>query len=146
MKFCFGLGRFFFKSLTTSAATFQFRFVLFTEAVSCREKVPTASLVHVPYIGLLAGVLRFILVDQVHKEKPLKREKKKVKFVFTKREKINLQVIGQIVFLLHMDIKTVWHTIQIIFANAADKTVVGQFVFHALHLISQSSKSVNDET
>ena len=73
VKFCFGLGRFFFKSLTTSAATFQFRFVLFTETVSCGEKVPTSTFIHVPDVGLLAGVLRLILVDQVHEEKSARK-------------------------------------------------------------------------
>lgn len=65
----------FFESLiaTTTATASQFRLVLFSEAVSCREKVPAPLLVHVPYISLLTGILSFILVDQVHQEEPKKK-------------------------------------------------------------------------
>merc|ERR1719464_824355 len=56
------------------------------------------------------------------------------------------QIIGQIVFLLHVDIKAVWHTVQIIFANAANETIVLQFIIHTLHLVAECTESVDNET
>merc|ERR1711899_142141 len=114
----------FFDSLTTTS-TLELRLVLFSEAVSSREKVPAPLFIHVPYVGFLTSIFRFILVNQVHKEK---------------------QIIGQIVFLLHVDIKTVWHTIQIIFANSTNETIVLQLIINTLHLVSKCAKSVNNET
>lgn len=54
----------------TASATSELGLVLFAETIARWEKVPTPSLVHVPNIGFLAGVLGFILVNQVHEEEP----------------------------------------------------------------------------
>ena len=47
-------------------------------------------LIHVPYIGLLPGVVALVLVDQVHQEE---------------------QVVGQVVLLLHVSFKPVRHLV-----------------------------------
>lgn len=40
--------------------------VLFPETVTSREELPAALLVHLPYVRLLACVLCFIFVDEIH--------------------------------------------------------------------------------
>jgi hypothetical protein len=60
-----------FLSFLLALSSTQFHFVLFAEAVSDWEEVPTTLLVHVPYIGLLTGVLRVRFVDQMHQEEPV---------------------------------------------------------------------------
>ena len=52
----------------------QLALVLLAEAVAGGEEVPAALLVHVPDVGLLAGVLRLVLVDEVHQEEPVEGE------------------------------------------------------------------------
>jgi hypothetical protein len=47
--------------------------VLFSEAVTDGEEVPAALLVKIPNIRLLASVLRFVLVDKVHDEEPIRK-------------------------------------------------------------------------
>ena len=73
----FGLGKcwgiFFCDSLTT-ATTLELGLVLFSEAVSSREKVPAPLFIHVPHIGFLASIFSWILTDQVHQEKPRKEK------------------------------------------------------------------------
>jgi len=73
----------------------------------------------------LASVVILILVDQVHEEE---------------------EIVGQVVLLLDMDLKPMWYAIQIVLPNAADEAVVSQFILHTLELISQGTKSINDET
>merc|ERR1711971_522453 len=116
---------FFCDSSLTTATTLELGLVLFSEAVSSREKVPAPLFIHVPHIGFLASIFSWILTDQVHQEK---------------------RIIGQIVFLLHVDIKAVWHTVQIIFANAANETIVLQFIIHTLHLVAKRTESIDNET
>ena len=82
-------------------------------------------LVHVPYVGFLTGVVILILVDQVHEEE---------------------EVVGQVVLLLHMDLKPMWYAIEVVLPDATDEAVVAKFIFHALKLITQSTKGINDET
>ena len=52
----------------------QLALVLLAEAVAGGEEVPAALLVHVPDVGLLASVLRLVLVDEVHQEEPEEEE------------------------------------------------------------------------
>lgn len=47
---------------------------------------------------------------------------------------------------LHVNIKTVRHAVQVVFANAANEAIVLQFVLNALHLVSQRAESVDNET
>jgi len=82
-------------------------------------------LVHFPHIGLLASVVILILVDQVHEEE---------------------EIVGEVVLLLNMDLKSMWYAIQIVFPNPADEAVVPQFILHTLELVSQGAKGINDET
>ena len=64
---------FFCDSLTT-ATTLELGLILFSEAVSSREKVPAPLFIHVPHIGFLASIFSWILTDQVHQEKPRKEK------------------------------------------------------------------------
>ncbi len=57
-----------------------------------------------------------------------------------------LQVIGQIVLFLHVDVESMRDLVQIVLSYAADETVVLQLVFHTLHLVAKGAKGVNDET
>jgi hypothetical protein len=38
------------------------------------------------------------------------------------------------------------HLVQVVLADAADEAVVLQLILHALHLVSQSAESVDNET
>ena len=63
--------------------TFQsskFVFVLFSEAVTCGEELPTPLLVLPPHVRLLTRELRLVLVDQVHQEEPVNISYIKKKF------------------------------------------------------------------
>merc|ERR1712079_463891 len=111
-------------TLLTSAKS-QHIFILFPEAVAGWEEVPTSLLIAVPDVCFLAGVFRFILVDEVHQEE---------------------QVVGQIVLLLHVDVETVRNLVQVVFADFADEAVVLQLVLNPLHLVPQGTEGVNDET
>ncbi len=82
-------------------------------------------LIHIPDICLLASVIILVLVDQVHQEE---------------------QIVGQIVLLLHVNIKPVRYPVQVVLAYATYKAVVAQFILDALQLISQGTEGVNDET
>ena len=82
-------------------------------------------LIHVPHQGLLASVVILILLNEVlHKEK----------------------IVGQIVFLLHVDVKAMGNLVKVVLCNATDEAVVFQFILHTLHLITQSTKGINNET
>lgn len=59
-------------SFLLALSSAQFRFILFTEAISDREEVPTTLLVHVPYIGLLTSIFRVWFVNQMHQKEPKK--------------------------------------------------------------------------
>merc|ERR1711997_423065 len=110
-------------SLSTSSA--QLGLVLFPETVACRERVPAPPLVHVPHVGLLPRVVALVLVDEVHQEE---------------------QVVGEVVFLLDVSLEAVRDLVQVVFTDAADETVPGQLVLHALQLVTERTEGVNDET
>lgn len=59
---------------TAASSALQLALVLLAEAVAGGEEVPAALLVHVPDVGLLSGVLRLVLVDEVHQEEPVEGE------------------------------------------------------------------------
>jgi len=103
----------------------KFTLILFPEAVSSGEEVPTPFFIHVPDIGFLASIIILILVDQIHQEE---------------------QIVGQIMLLLHVDIKTMRYPVQVIFTNTTYKAVVPKFILYTLQLISQGSEGINDET
>ncbi len=82
-------------------------------------------MVHFPHIGLLASVVILILVDQVHEEE---------------------EIVGEVVLLLNMDLKSMRYAIQIVFPNPTDEAVIPQFILHTLELVSQGAKGINNET
>jgi len=55
-------------------------------------------------------------------------------------------VVGEVVFFLYVRVKTVRHFIEIIFADAADKTIGLHVFFDAFQLVTQLSERVNDQT
>lgn len=54
-----------------STTSFQFSFILLTEAVTNWEEVPTTLLVHIPNICFLTCVFCIWFVNQMHQEEPV---------------------------------------------------------------------------
>lgn len=124
-------------------------FVLLSEAIASGEKVPTSILVHVPDMGFLTRVLGLVFVDEIHQEEPSKG----VIFSRVKLQRVAvdlfvwyLQIIGQVVLFLHMDIESMRNLVQIILSNPANEAIVFKLVLHSLHLITKRTKRINDET
>ena len=88
--------------LLSSSASLKFALILLPEAISCWEKVPTPSLVHVPDVGLLASVLSLVLVDEVHDEEP----ETIIKIAFTHHtlngifQKLHLKIFRFVLFIV----------------------------------------------
>ena len=95
------------------------------KAVSLREEVPGPALVLVPHQGLLPGVVVRVLLDQVLDEE---------------------EVVGQVVLLLDVGVKTMGILVKVVFPDSTDETVVFQFILHPLHLVTQGAKGIDDET
>ena len=57
-----------------------------------------------------------------------------------------LQVISKVVFFFNVNVKSMRHFIQVIFADSANEAVVFQFILNSIQLISKSSKCINNET
>ena len=91
---------------------------------SGKEKLWSPALVHVPYKSLLAGVVILILLNQVLEEE---------------------QVVSEVVFLLHVCFKSMWIFIEVVFTDATYEAVVLQLFLYTVHLVTKSTKSINDE-
>ena len=103
----------------------QLCFILLSEAVSLREKVPGSTLVLVPHQRFLPRVVVRVLLNQVLDEE---------------------EVVGQVVLLLHVGVEAMRVLVEVILPDPADETVVLQLVVHPLHLVTQGAKGVDDET
>ena len=103
----------------------QLCFILLSEAVSLREKVPGSTLVLVPHQRFLPCVVVRVLLNQVLDEE---------------------EVVSQVVLLLHVGVEAMRVLVEVILPDPADETVVLQLVVHPLHLVTQGAKGVDDET
>lgn len=75
-----------------STASTKFLFILFAEAVTNGEEVPTSLLVHVPHVRFLTCVFCIWFIDQVHQEEPTRRKIQNVieKFIKNKLKLITI--------------------------------------------------------
>jgi len=59
--------------------------------------------------------------------------------------KLYSHIIDYTVFLCKMCIKIMWNCVKVFFANATDETAGFHVLFHTIQLISQLTKSINDQ-
>ena len=55
-------------------------------------------------------------------------------------------VVGQVVFLANVDIKTVWNRVEVVAGHPADEAVALHVLFDALQLITKLTERVDDQT
>lgn len=73
----------------------------------------------------LAGVLALVLIDQMHQEE---------------------HVVGKVVLLHRVYLKSVWHLVKEVYADATDEAGRLQVVLDSVQLISQLTKGIDNQT
>lgn len=49
-------------------------------------------------------------------------------------------------FVLNVQVESMWNLIQVVFTNTTDEAIVLQLVLDSLHLITECTESIDDET